>query len=608
MDNISPRLSPAASAMPDPALPVAIPGFEQRRSELLAMDVPAGITGTGALFALARGRDAARANQELRRVARWFDEPHPHGRDAQGEPDFAAIKLCRAWHLFGHGGKLEDATLAGIRRFFLEHDFASIYQSENHGLLFHSARYVMAGAYPLDIFAAYGKSGATLRQEERAWLSQFLRYRAGHGGGEFDSAAYLSPVWECLTVIFDFAPDEELRRLAGLMMDLLLADFEVDALRGMYGGAHGRIYPPHALDHAAESSFLLHYLYFGGEMPAPIRMHEFIIDALTSSYRPHAVLETLALHRDRPYENRERKHLHDVADILPEEPFEGSLRKYTFWTPEYVMGCVQYQDPYPEGRVHRPHHSGRPVPAEQRVTAGYAHHQQHQWDLSFATRSDARIFTHHPGCDGEHNHWTGDRLCGCGHFFQNRTALIAVYDIPAEQPLQWIHAYVPRAAFDEMIEEDGFVFVRAGSAYGALRILSGYRWTDAGEWKDREITAEGPRHGVICEAARAVDCASFRAFRAEIAANPVFFHRDRLELEYQSLRAGVLRIDARGGRWLDGHSAELDYAAHDSPFLKTRWRGTSSELLVGGETVTLDFSAGSGPGETPLAGPDPRNP
>jgi hypothetical protein len=568
------------------------PGFEERRAELLEMGVPPEVYGGGALFALATNGDPVAANKELRRVAEWFEHPHPHGRDLQGEPDFAAIKLCRAWHQYKHNGVLEPDTQESIRRFFLQHDFASIYQSENHALLCHTARYLMASVFPGEKFAAYDATGATLRQHESVWLKRFIRYRASHGWGEFDSPCYVAPAWECLACLFDFSPDAELKRLAGMMMDLRLADYEVDALHGRYGGAHGRMYARHALDHATADSLLLHYLYFGGVKPNPQHMQGFMFDALMTTYRPHPAVVRLALDRDRPYENRERKHLHNVADVLPEEPLPGSVRKYTYWTPDYVMGCVQYQDPYPAECVAHSHNLDLPVLPEQRLTAGYAHHQQHEWDLSFATRSDARLFTHHPGKDGEHNYWTGDRLCGCGHFFQNRSALVALYDIPPGQSFQFIHAYVPRAAFDEIIEEHGLIFVRAGEAYGALRLLSGYRWTQEGEWKQREIVSEGSRHAVICEAGRDTDFESFAAFRAEVATNPVRFDVDRMELEYHSRRAGVLRMNTLGGRWLDGAKADLDYPLYGSAWLRAPWGAEQVQLDAGGDQspLTLDFS------------------
>lgn len=109
----------------------------------------------------------------------------------------------------------------------------------------------------------------------------------------------------------------------------------------------GRIYPPHALDHANEPTFPLQYLYFGMISSEQISNKGTEIDALVSGYLPKQILIELALDRPTAYENFERKHLHNMVDIKPEHPLKGSIRKYTYYTPQYLLGCVQFQDPYP---------------------------------------------------------------------------------------------------------------------------------------------------------------------------------------------------------------------------------------------------------------------
>lgn len=568
--------------------------YEMRRLWLLERAVAAGEKAASdhfalhALFALVAGGDAVAANLRIRRCSAWFDLPAEPGVTHEGEGDFAALKLCRAWHLFAADPRLEPETLAAIRRFFLTHDFSSIYQSENHALIFHTSRCLMAQVYGADVFAAYGKTGAQLVAEDEVWLVRFLRYRAACGWGEFDSACYFGPVWECLACLHDFSASAELRRLVGMMMNLLLADMAVDSLDGLYCGAHGRIYPPHALDHATEPTRVLQYLYFGGREPTRTIAHGFMLDALTCGWRPDEVVVDIALNRPAAYENRERKHLHNLADVLPVEPLAGSIRKYTFVTPAYALGCVQLQDAYPSACAHHPH-SEIPVRADQRITAGYAHHQQHQWDFSAGVRTDARIFTHHPGKSGAHNHWTGDHGCGCGHFFQNRQALIAVYDIPDGQACEFIHAYVPRAAFDEIVEEAGWIFVRSGDVFAGLWLSSGYRWTEDGEWAGLEIIGEGRRHGVVCEAGMRADFGDFTGFRSTLIAHPAAFDRDAMTLRHRSTQAGSLYLDTTGGRRIDDVAADLDYAAWDSPFIRSAWRSGVVELIGSSGRLTLDF-------------------
>ncbi|HEX2950076.1 MAG TPA: hypothetical protein VHV83_11030 [Armatimonadota bacterium] len=556
-------------------------GFASRRDQCLSAvaahaNPSQSIFGMPAIARLALGRDVAAANAELCNVAHWFDQPHPTGRDHRGECDFAAIKLCLAYYHPEISALLDDATRTAIKQFFLTQPFDSMYGSENHALLFRVSRYLMALALPQETFTAYGHTGQALSEEDGQWLKDFIRFRAQRGWGEFDSACYLVPDWESLTCLYAYTPDTELRSLCGMMLDLLLADMIVDSLNGMYCGAHGRIYPPQALDHERESTYPLQYLYFGLGDPACAK--DCLIDAVLSSYRPHPLLVDIALNRHEPYENRERKHLHLMSDTRPEHPLEGSIRKYTYYTPDYVLGCVQFQDVYPEFA------NGDHI---------YAHHQQHQWDFTVANRTDARLFTHHPGDFNEHNYWTGDLQCGCGHFMQSTTALLALYDILPTQPYQFIHAYVPMEAFDEVIEEDGTIFVRAGHVYAALTLLGGCEWVREGEWAYREVISRASKNGAVCEVGTSDDFGTFAAFRAECRLNAITFAREAMRLTYQSRRAGTLSLDTNGLREINGQPLDLEYATYDCPYLHSPWKSGVATLQHDAQRLVLDFNASS---------------
>lgn len=572
--------------VPSLSVDESLAGFDARAKHLLENTAGRKITakmiadksrdtyGNRAIANLHLGRFAEAANAKLSFVAEWFDHPHPRGRDHQTECDFASMKLARAWHLFDGTDKLTPATREHIKRFFLTKNFQSIHRSENHELLFRTSRYLMAQAFPVETFKAYGKTGRKLLLEDGNWLTRYIRFRAQRGWGEFDSGCYFMPDWECLVGLYDYAKDKRIKRLSGMMLDLLLADMAVDSLNGMYCGAHGRIYARHALDHAAEGTWPLQYLYFGNVDPKTVANRATCIDALVSGYRPKKIVVDIALDRPKPYENRERKHLHNVKDVLPLKPLPGSIRKYTYYTPDYVMGCVQRQDPYPPG-----------------PSAWYARHEQHDWDLTIGTRTRARIFTHHPGKLGnEHGYWTGDMHCLCGHFFQNKTALVALYDIPGKQPYQFIHAYLPRKEFDEVLEENGWIFVREGKVCAALKMLGGHKWTKTGSWKDVEVISLGARNGAVCEVGLIEDFGGFDAFRREIASNNLQFDPKKMQLTYASKRAGRLYIDTKAGRKLNGKDMDLDYGTYDCPYLKSAWKSGVIDIIKGKRRVRLDFS------------------
>lgn len=560
--------------------------FDERRQRLMAMLTPPGLAaedvtdpeadlyGERALACLIDGRHVRQANAHLRHVTRWFEHPHPTGRHHKGECDFAAMKLCRAFYLFADGEPLEAKTVQCIRRFFLETDFESHHGSENHHLLFRTSRLLMAEALPNEVFAAWQAPGRQVATEDRRWIDRFIRFRSRRGWGEFDSACYLKPVWECLTNLFDYVHDDRLRELVRMMMDLLLADMAVDSLDGMYCGAHGRIYGPHAMDHAEEPTYPLTYLYFGQQDPASILAAP-LVDALVSSYRPPPLVIRMAHDRSASYENRERKPLFDAEDVLGERPLAGSIRKLTWMTPQYALGTVTQQDAYP---------------ADSRA-AWYAHHEQHEWDLTITGRSTrCRLFTHHPGDAGnEHGYWTGDLKCGCGHFFQHRQAVVALYDIPEDQPYDFIHAYVPRDAFDEARQDGAWLFLRASEVFVALRMLGGHEPTTEGPWTAVEVRSPGRRNGAICEVGARDAFDSFDVFRRAVADARVVFDANTMTLSYHSVQAGVLTLDARGRREIDGQAANLDYATYDCPFLRSAWDSGVVHMSHEAEQMTLDF-------------------
>ena len=234
------------------------------------------------------------------------------------------------------------------------------------------------------------------------------------------------------------------------------------------------------------------------------------------------------------------------------------------------MGCVQFQDPYPQS------YAGK----------WYAHHEQHEWDLTIGTRVRSRIFTHHPGKGGnEHGRWTGDMLCGCGHFFQNRTALIALYDIPAQESCQFIHAFLPKKDFDEVVEENGFIFVREGQVCAGLKMFGGHHWANDPIWHDAEVISQGARNAVVCEVGLLRDFGGFAGFRRQIAANNVRFDQGGMSLSYDSKAQGRLYLDTKGARHLNGKPADLDYPTYDNPYVRSVWGSGVVEMLKGGATT-----------------------
>ena len=87
-----------------------------------------------------------------------------------------------------------------------------------------------------------GRSSEENFRDGAEWLREWMKITTTRGQGEFDSPTYFTVFLGPMLVLQEFATDPEMKR-AGMMVDLLLADFGAEHLGGNYGGGHSRDYP-----------------------------------------------------------------------------------------------------------------------------------------------------------------------------------------------------------------------------------------------------------------------------------------------------------------------------------------------------------------------------
>ena len=390
--------------------------FETRRKKaqdfLLSVDLSDDLYAGASVFSLIHGARREAAEAQLKFTAEWFEHPHPHGRDHRGEADFAAISMVPA--LFRCYDDLSQACRDALDTFFLARDYRSMHGSENHALMARVARLLAAEFYRGRQFVQYGKTAEELHAEDEGYIDDFLMYRAGRAWGEFDSLGYNAEDICILNSLYTFTSSQRLRKKAGMMIDLLLLDMLLDSKAGIYGGAHGRSYPEAVLDstfasmvthgksHIYHSTMYAYWCYyFGAEAGYPEQL-VYHPASLLSDYFPSEAVFRIARERKLPYSHKERKHLHVMTAWMGDHIHrkelalveELSIDKRIYVCEDYMLGGITHQDAYPE----------------ELVCAWYAHHQQHEWELTLPGDGRAKIFTHHPGDPGQykiHNQWTG---------------------------------------------------------------------------------------------------------------------------------------------------------------------------------------------------------
>ena len=544
--------------------------FAARKAEseqkCLDMNIDKDTYGDVCMYDLYKGVRIDESNAVLEKIAEWYDYRRAQtGRDPQREIDFTAMRLVRILHFSAE--KLTDAALRAVKHFFNTYNFESIYKSENHMLMFRLSRLIYAEIYPDEFLEYYNGYAKDFWEEDDKFLTDYMVFRAKRGWAEFDSFGYMGEIYKCLLTIRDCTHDKNLAKLCEESMNVMFLDIFGDSMDGLYGGAHGRIYEGGALSYSGADVMGVVKYYFGNRYVDGVPPLHF---QLMSDYVPaDYVCEAFAA-MPKTHENFESKHLHCISSTLPHRQVPqvpGSINKYTYVTPDFVIGAVNFQDKYPDDSDAK----------------WYAHHEQHEWDLTLPDALDCRIFTHHPGHCGdeghEHGRWTGDLGCCCGQFFCHKNIVIATYDIP-DKEVHLINAMVPHKYFEEIFDGN-YIFLKRGKTYISLYFSQGYRRGCDEKYIDFEMESVGQKHAVVCEAATAAEYADFDDFIKNIKSHPVRFDEDKMTVDYKNLR---LEPD---NRYIDGTAVKFPYNTYENPVVLEKF-GTG-KIYVGGREV-VDFN------------------
>lgn len=515
---------------------------------------------------------------EITFAADWFEHDNVMGRDPRGEADFEAIRLIPLFYECWDA--LSETAKQAMERFFLHRDYSSIYGSENHALMYRVSRYLAAQFWlgSGKCFCQFeNKTCEDVYCEDTDYINEFLDYRAQRGWGEFDSFGYSAEIMLILSLLYAYTKDEKLRTKTGMMMDIILLDMICDSKNGLYGGAHGRIYPAAALDTKHSGMFKIYCYYFGGRYDSGLSG---VPGALVlSDYVPSDIVYAVESGRSYPYMNREMKHLHSTsawsgAEINHERLAlleDRSINKQTWVDERYLLGAVNHQDSYPENTPDK----------------GYAHHQQHEWELTLPGDTTHKIFSHHPGDPGYHkihNRFTGDWNCLCSTHYTNENTAISIYTITKPDEFAYINAYVPLEAFEEKICEEKYLFLAYPELYISLYFSSGWRVNNEDEYAGRELLSDGRRHAVVLRVEYREKYESLAAFAAAIKAIPVIYDAEAGTVDFDGIHVYY------HGNSEDGRENVYPYGMlYDCPYMKSIWKSGIVEVTDGKTSAVYDF-------------------
>lgn len=502
------------------------------------------------------------------------------------------------------------------------------YHTENHQIIFHSDELLAGQYFEARIFQNDGKDGKYHIDHARHFITRWFDFRARFGFSEWLSNCYFEEDLLALVNLYDFARDAEVRRQAGLLIDVILFEMALHTYRGVFGCTHGRTYTRLIKGGRREDAANTAKLMFGmGLFNNPHSLGT--VSLATSGYRCPPIIAAIAgdvqeplLFKERhsfnvadapkyglSYDDMEDGHLFwSIQDYLHPHVFvlsqrmsaEYGVRLHEDYEARY-QALFQWQiDRY--GEIVDPNmdcHAMTEVHIQtyrapdymlscaQDYRPGKPGYQQHTWQATLGI--DAVVFTNHPGAADEisrPNYWAGNGVMP--RATQHRNVLVCIYHVPPDDAFPFSHAYFPRAAFDEVVERGNWVFARKDDGYIALYSQHPVRWLADIDGVIVEARADASDNVWLIEMGRRADWGDFAAFVEAIALSPV--DCGGLHIGYESPSLGPLDFGWTGPLHIAGQVIALhDYPRFDNPYCQCTFTAPQIHIRRGAASLTLDF-------------------
>lgn len=515
-----------------------------------------------------------------------------------------------------------------------------VWWSENHQILYHTAELLAGQLYPDQVFGNAGMTGREHVAHATELLDRWLDTRGRFGFSEWHSNVYWVEDLGGIVNLAELAEDDSIRTRAAMLVDSMAFAFAANTYQGLFATTHGRTYDSKLLGGLNDSTRDAAYVLLGLGAPTSIDeldAGDFAATELATSdrYAVPAILEAIADETRDSFEHQS----HDSL-TLEEGPAEGigyqDLRDVMFWwgltgyvAPPVIEGSFQLIDTYdlwnggppwdglgflkpfvgsplledvstalaPMSRglvlenantytFRTPHYQ---LSGAQDWKPGSWTGQIHIWQATLD--SQAYVFTTYPGGSAggyAAGAWTGGFVPRATF---HRNVGVIQYRRPKIPILDQVyfsdfsHAYFRRAAFDEVVERDGWVIGRKGSGYVALYSQHPTRWA---EDVDFELIADAKENVWLVELGDADASGTFADFVAAVTAARVSIGD---AVSYDSPSLGRVEVGWTGPMTVAGASVDTGpYPRWRNAYATTPFGEARSVIQLGGEKLILDFA------------------
>ncbi|MBN2011293.1 hypothetical protein JW960_18255 [candidate division KSB1 bacterium] len=459
--------------------------------------------------------------------------------------------------------------------------------TQNHKLLFRTARYLFGQTWPDGPNLADGMTPQQAKAEAEEWINGLIDRTVTLGMYEFDSVNYCQLYLICFTSLYDFTHDPLMRQKAWMMMNLLLADWAPEYLSGNWIGAHSREKFNQVTHTVLNSGVAMPfgYMFFGDSQFHP-ELPEAILAGIgaVQGFRPMPLVGNIATDRSQPYVHRETKSPRRGLGICQGEI---PIWKYDYVTKNYALGS-SYGD----------------------ISAV----ENHRWDLTWVSEKDgSTCFFINPSYSAERlryffdvapegilqeitrqrpyysdpNKWIEgsvyEELC------QYKNTIIALYNIPENTRNGHVNGFFPKIIEERNEDSDGWIFCKSDSIYFAVKLLTKGTWHE--EPDHFRLTLNDRRTGVIMEVAQISEYPSFEAFKQQIESNALKIDLTNLHITYTNSHSDKLNFTYGKERIINGKKVNFKaWPLFSGPFVNSKMGSKIINIQYGKEKFILDFN------------------
>jgi hypothetical protein len=614
---------------PEPQAPYA-----QRRKLYLqycAGHAPGGRTGFFSQIArLELGHDVDEA--PIREAIAFVDSRHDCC-------DFAVGGLLRILYLYRDSPHIAPDLIADIEASLLRFkywwdepagDNRRCYHTENHQIIFHSDELLAGQLFPTQTFENDGQDGRYHMAHALHLIRRWFEFRIQFGFSEWLSNCYFDEDLLALVNLHDFAAQPDVRQQAKLLIDVLCFEMALHSWRGIMGCTHGRTYARLIKGARGDTSATTIKLMLGmGLYNTPNSLGA--VPLATSTYRCPPIIEAIAADLAAPILCRERHSLNiedapqyglsydDVEDghlywsvqdylhpkvfvlsqhmsekygVRLHEDYEARYKELYQWQIDQYGEIVDPNlDCHAMTEVHIQTYrtSDYLLSCAQDYRPGKPGYQQHIWQATLGL--DTVVFTNHPGSENETsrpNYWAGNGVMP--RTAQHQNVLVCIHHIPPQDAWPFSHAYFPRDAFDQVIEQNGWILARHMEGFIALYSQNPYRWLSDDQEQIVELRVDASDNVWVCEMGTRSQWGTFEAFVQAVTHTDI--HCEGLQVHYESPTQGHVNFGWESQLQVNEQAIPLHtYPRFDNPYSQCPFLSRQVVIRHDDEMLTLDFDA-----------------